>query len=61
MLLKILIAFCVESSLLVIVSFAFFAANHYCNDDKAEKVFILSLGILGILVMIASTIGIFTS
>lgn len=61
MLQKILITFCVESILLVVVAFAFFTAFHVCNDDKAEKIFIMSLGVLGILVMIASTIGIFIS
>jgi hypothetical protein len=57
MLQKLLILVPLEMALFVISSFGIFAAFHYCNDSKPEKIFLCFVGVIGYVIMVFTLFG----
>lgn len=55
---RLLIMIPLVSSMLLMAVFAIFSAFHYCNDAKAEKAFMVFLGIFTVMMAVFVGIGI---
>ena len=55
---KIMISIVLGMALLLLAMFAVFAAFHYCDDSKHEKVFLIIVGVFALVIAIVSVIGI---
>lgn len=55
---KLLVSIILGGALLLLSAFAVFSAFHYLNDDRAEKIFMLCVGILSLAMTVASVMAI---
>ena len=52
-----LIGILLVTSLLILVGFSFFAAFHFCDDDIPSKIFLISLGVIALVVTVVVAIA----